>query len=1167
MTRYAGGDEGGETYDVAATDPVTGARQRASLEPFLRRQLSRAGHPCGVFLFDVDFFKTVNDVYGHLRGDRVLRQLAERVRATCRPQDVLFRYGGDEFVVVLPQTGLTEAVRLALRLTERIRNTEFSGDPPLHLTVSLGVATAPADGTTAEHLLDHADRRNYLAKRRGRDSAVADDVEIADDTGSRLWERDEALRRTHEFLTRLQVTGRGSARVHGQRGAGHTRFLAETARLAALRGFAVVTVSPEPEPLPLPVFADQVLLIADLAAVDRVPQLLRVWSRPSLLPAVLGLVQASTETARPAGPPGPVGAGEPVTVTGPGPLPGVGPGGVHLPELEQIELTPWSPATTRIWLRTALRGEPSRTLVNWFVRQTGGLPAAADRELDRVRSRRGLVGSGTGGWTLSPDLLGRPRRRVRLPAPLTPLIGRDREVARIDALLATSRLVTLVGAGGIGKTRLSLSVAAGLAARFDDGVCFVALAACRTATEVLTAVAAALDVPVRAGQAVLDAVVDHTADTELLLVLDNLEQALAAGPPLGQLLTAAGRVRVLATSREPLGIYGEQVYRVPPLPLPRLDDLPRGASAAARVVAQHPAIALFDQLARAADADFRLTADALPAVAELCRRLDGLPLAIELAAARTDQLSPAALLERLGPHLDPLGPGPRDRPARQRTLHGTVDWSFGLLEPAQRDVFTAAAVFTAEPTAAAVATVAGLEPVAVAGSAATAGSAAVDRVAEALEALVRKSLVVAVTGRSGTRRYAMLNTIQAQARQLCTTGQRSRQLRNHLAYCAGLADRAAGGMVGPEQSRWADELDQEYPDLRDALEYALAADDLATATRLCLGLWRYWRNGNQIRDGRQWLDRLLSAPAGLAVEHRRQLLYPAAVLAATQDDTATAARLGGECLRLTERAGDAEGAAQARNILGVAAMLAGRYDEAGEHFRYGLEVWRELGAKPGMAIALGNLAKVCLRAGDIADADWHINQCLALEREAGNSRGVLLGLTCLAEILLARPDPTGAAAVAREALDLATGLGDLFGEAVALHHLGQCELAGGDRPAALRLFVAALERRFELGDRADLSTSLETVAEVTVDEDPALAVRILAAVDSLRYRFGLVAPVAVQQRRDAALDAARRALTGDAFDAAWYTGAATPLDLVVDQALDCAPEGPRDPAAVLGSRG
>lgn len=1136
---------------MAAADSVTGARPRASLEPFLRRQLSRPGQPCAVFLFDVDFFKTVNDVYGHLRGDRVLRQLADRVRAACRPQDVLFRYGGDEFVVVLPETDRPDAVRLALRLTERIRTTEFPGDPPLHLTVSLGVASAPHDGRTGGQLLDHADRRNYLAKRRGRDSAVADDVEIAEGGGSRLLERDEPLRRTHEFLTRLQVAGRGVANVHGPRGAGHTRFLAEVARLATLRGFAVVEVPPEPDPLPVPVFAEQVLLIADLAATDRVSELLRIWSRPRLLPPVLGLVRARTEAGRSAGTPAP--AGGPVSAAWPDPLPGFGPSEVRLPELGDIELSPWSPATLRIWLRTALRGEPSRALVSWFARQSAGLPAAAARELDRVRGQRGLVGSGTGGWTLSPELLGRPQPRVRLPTPLTPLIGRDRDVERVTGLLVNGRLVTLAGAGGIGKTRLSLSVAAAIAARFDDGVCFIALAAARTADDVLAAIAAAIDVSPRLHQTTLDALTEQLRDAELLLVLDNMEQALAAGPPLGRLLTEAGRVRVLATSREPLGIYGEQVYRVPPLPLPSLDDLPQGSSAVAEAVATHPAIALFDQLARAADADFALTADSLPAVAQLCRRLDGLPLAIELAAARTDQLSPAALLERLGPRLDALGVGPVDRPARQQTLRGTVDWSYSLLDPAQQEFFTAAAIFPTSATAAAIAAVAG-------------SPGGDDDAADHLAALVRKSLLVAVPG-GGAQRYAMLNTIAARARELPDARRRDRQSRNFLTYCAEFADRAAAGMAGPEQGRWAEELNYDYASLRAALDQALAADDLAVATRLCLGLWRYWRNGSHIRDGRQWLDRLISAPAGLAAEHRRQLLYPAAVLAATQDDTVTAARLGSDCLALTELAGDREGVAQARNILGVAAMLAGRYDEAGEHFRYGLEVWRELGAKSGMAMALGNLAKVCLRLGDIADADWHINQCLALEREAGNSRGVLLGLTCLAEILLARPDPAGAADVARQALELAADLGDLFGAAVALHQLGQCRLAVGDRPAALRLFVAALQRRYELGDRADLATSLETVAEVIVDDDPALAVRILAAVDSLRRRYGLAAPVAVQARCDVTRDAARAALGEHGYAQAWDAGTATPLDLVVDQALDCAPEGPRDPVTMLGSRG
>lgn len=1113
---------------MAALDPVTGTRSRASLQAYLQRELIRSDDPCAVFLFDVDFFKTVNDVYGHLRGDRVLRQLADFVKATARRQDVLFRYGGDEFVLVLPDTGRAEAIRLALRLTERIRAAEFAGDPPLHLTVSLGVAVFPEDGRTPTALLECADRRNYLAKRRGRGGAVADDADVAEDDGSRLWERDAALSGVHEFLTRLQVLRYGRLRVVGQPGAGHSRFLTEVGRLAALRGMTVLPVPPDAAPPPAPPAAGGagVLLVADVDAVHRVAPLIDRWRVAGQLPDLLGLVYANTGGETPPTPP--------------------------LPELASVELAPWSPSALRIWLRTTLRGEPSRTLVNWFARQTGGLPAVAARELERLRARHGLVPAGANGWTIRPELLGRPHRRVQLPAPLTSLVGRETEIDRVTGLLSHARLVSLVGAGGIGKTRLALSVARAAVENFADGAVFVPLAPVRHADGVLEAIATELEVAEEPGRPLLDTLSEHLADAVLLLLLDNFEQVLDAGPVVGSLLAAAPGVAALVTSREPLGIYGEQVYRVPPLPLPDLNLHPDSLAAVASVLAQSPAVALFDQRARAANAEFTLDPDSWAAVAELCHRLDGLPLAIELAAARTDRLSPQEVLAGLDPHLAILGEGPRDRPPRQRTLRGTVAWSYGLLDPTEQRVFTAVSLFAGGATVeSALAVVEGIGP----------GMAPPDpddarrskELAGVLDALVNKSLLVAETQPDGERRYLMLNTIHACATELLAESDPEPLHRRHLTYFAAFAERAGDGMTGPDQARWAEALGQEYANLRAALSYAVAHNDLTMAARLCIGLWRHWRNGSHIRDGREWLDRVLAAPEGLSATERVGLLYPAAVLAATQDDTAAALRLGTECLTLAERIGDREGVAQARNILGVAAMLAGNYDAAAAHFRYCLSLWQELERRPGMAIALGNLAKVALRQGDIAAANDYVNRCLELEREAGNRRGILLGLTCLAEVLLARPDPVAVRTVAQEVLQLAGELGDLFGEAVALHHLGQAALLLGERDEALRYLLEALERRHELGDRADLATSLDSVAGVVVDDDPELAVRLAAAVDTLRRRHGLAAPSAAAAGREQTLATARRILDEASFTAAWRSGATMPLELAVDQALDRAP--------------
>jgi diguanylate cyclase (GGDEF)-like protein len=1085
-------------------DEVTGARPRSALRAGLETALADAAlaggaGACSAFLFDVDFFKTVNDVYGHRRGDVVLRQIADRVATALGPAGTVYRYGGDEFVVVLPGATADAALSWALQLTDLVRETPFEGEPPLHLSISLGVATYPADGPD---LLAVADRRNYAAKRRGRGGAVADDADAATgDAGTRLWERDAALSGVHDFLTRLTDRRRGALRVTGQPGAGHTRFLEEVRRLATLRGFAVIPAGDAP-PGPPP---GPVLLLADTGDPPGVPP---GWDPAE--PDVLGVAWATTSAAGP-GPPG-------------------------LPLLGTVDLPPWSPATQRIWLRWALHGEPDEALAEWVARHSGGLPAAAARTLAGLQARQAVVPAGPGRWSLDPARAAAHRHDVRLPAQLTSLVGRRDERRRVAELLRQSRLVTLVGPGGIGKTRLSVAVADAVA---DDhgGAVFVALADATTAGEVVDTLARTLDVDEVPGQPLLDGLTEHLAAARLLLVLDNLEQVVdAAAPVLGRLLAAAPGLTVLATSREALDVYGEQVYRVPPLPLPDLAGLPPGADGVSAALSGSAAVALFDQRARAAADDFRLTPASLPAVVGLCRLLDGLPLAIELAAARAAAADPAALLTQLTDHLDALGAGPRDRPDRQQTLRGAVDWSYALLSAPERSVFEAASVFPAGCTPATAAAV-------LADPADAAGGAT-------LASLARKSLLVTEADPDGVPRYRMLTVIRAYAAERLAARGAEAVRDRHRDHFAALAEQAGTGMAGPEQARWAEVLDREYGNLRAALAQSIdraAADGspgtaVQAAVRLCRGLWRFWRHGAHLGEGRQWLDRVLAGPAGPADGDRAALLHAAAVLAATQDDTAAATRLGGQCLELAERTGDRPTAAQARNILGVTALRAGRLDEAADHFGFALAVWQELDEPRGTAVALGNLAKLALRRGAVADAAGFIDRCLELERAAGNSGGVLLGLECLADIRLAQADLPGAREAAAEALALSRELGDVFGEAMALHQQGLAARAGGDPAAATELITAALTLRHEVGDREDLAVSLDCVADLVVAVDPARATRLLAAAETLRSAQGLVAAPDVQARREAAVAAARAALGGPAFAEAWRAGRRATLD-------------------------
>ena len=1089
-----------------ATDPVTGTLLRADLEPRLQEILARGGR-CGLFLFDVDFFKTVNDVYGHQRGDEVLRQLADRVDRALRSTDTLFRYGGDEFVVLLPDTDWQTAVRIALRVVAEVRGDQFDGDPPLDLSISLGVAVYPDDGTQVATLLATADRRNYLAKRRGRGTAVADDAETPASGGTadtRLWERDIALSGTQEFLTRLAADKRGALRIDGMPGAGRSRFLREVGNVATLRGFRIVRAGQPPDPGS----AQNVLVLADIADAAHVAPAVAALLDGEHQPDVLGVAYVATD-----------GTGSTVAT--------------ELPLLGAVELTPWSPGTLRIWLRNALQGEPSPALHAWIAARSGGLPARASAALDQLRSQDGLVATND-GWTLASAMQRPARRARRLPAMLTGLVGRESDQARVAQLLTDGRLVTLAGTGGIGKTRLCLAVANAVGRRYTEGAVFVPLAEITDAELVVAAVAEALEVAEVPGQALLDSLLDRLADASVLLVMDNFEQVMTAGWVVAEILATGPDVHVLVTSRQPLSIYGEQVHRLRPLPLPDLAELPSGPAGVARAVRESPAVALFEQRARAVNGEFELTPQMLPAVVELCRRLDGLPLAIELAAARADSDSPETLLRRLSGHLDSFGPGPRDRPVRQQTVHGAIDWSYTLLEPSEQRLFVTLGVF-------------------VGGFSVDAVQAVDDgpELAERLGVLASKSLLIA---EQDTSRYHMLETIRAFAvERLTGEPDRDATYRSHAAFHVELAEQSTQGMTGPLQAQWAERLEREYGNLRAAFTWAMADGDVDSAARISLGLWRYWRNGSHIREGREWLEHVLNAAYPIPAPTRSGLLYAASILAATLADHAAAEAFGQESLGLAEHTGDRQATAEARNALGVAAMSGGAYDRAAEHFRHSLAIWRELDRAQGTAMALGNLTKLALRLGDLEAADEYANQCLALERATGNTRGILLSLECLGQVRLAQADLPAARAALNESLTLSRSIGDVLGEATALHHLGLVAGAAGDRPEALRLLIAALARWHRLGDPEELAVCLDSLAGHLADTRPQLAVRVLSAVDKLRERHRLPVPPHVAERRTAALSDARAGLDPADFKAALMAGADSPLDTVIEEVLELAP--------------
>jgi len=614
-------------------------------------------------------------------------------------------------------------------------------------------------------------------------------------------------------------------------------------------------------------------------------------------------------------------------------------------------------------------------------------------------------------------------RPGNLPEQLTSFVGREAELAEVRRLLDRTRLLTLTGAGGSGKTRLALDVAAQLLGEFGDGAFFVDLSSVTDPVLVPAVVARALRVPELPGRPILESLRDHLRDKELLLVVDNFEQVAEAGAVLEELLTAAPGVKVLVTSRVALALRGEQELVVPPLQLPHPQRL-----ADADAVGRSEAVRLFVERAQAVRPEFRLTDQNAPAVAEITARLDGLPLAIELAATRTRVLTPEQMLPRLQQRLSMLTSGARTLPDRQRTLRGAIAWSHDLLSVPERALFARLSVFAGGWTLESAEAVCDPEGL---------GLDALD----GLASLVGQSVVVRTEPAEGQPRFSMLETIREFARErLAAEGDLERVLRRHAAHFLGLAVAAEPHLTGADQGEWLDRCDLEHANLRAALRWAVEAGETDRAQEAAGALWRFWQQRGHLAEGRRWLEELLALPSGrgrtparakalagaggiawwqediaaargfyqeaLAIERElgdpariADALYNQAFVAAAGGDFEGAFRLFEESLELFRRAGDESGVARADWMIVIRDLAAGNWDPPLAKAREAVATWRRIGDRFHLGDGLVWLAVVYARAGRPAEARSTMREALDVVREVDNPMGVLsaiLGLAYLA---------------------------------------------------------------------------------------------------------------------------------------------------------------------------
>jgi len=644
------------------------------------------------------------------------------------------------------------------------------------------------------------------------------------------------------------------------------------------------------------------------------------------------------------------------------------------------------------------------------------------------------------------------RSPTNLPAQVTPLIGRERDAAEVRQRLLRedTRLLTLAGPPGIGKTRLALQVAAEVRNCFDDGVFLVELAPITDPDLVIPTINQALQIKAIGSQPPIERLTHHLRDKLTLLVLDNLEQVIAAAPVVAKLLAACPLLKILATSRVALRVRAERQFAVPPLALPDLTRQPK-----IEELSHYSALALFIERAQAVKPDFHLTEGNASDVARICHRLDGLPLAIELIAARAKSLSPAEILARLGGRFLLQSDGLRDIDERQRTLKNAIEWSYNLLTKEEQALFTRLAVFVGGWTLEAAEAVCLMKDE----SGKRQDEGPVSEVLDRLTSLINKNLVLRheVNGES---RFAMLETIREYALAwLARSGEEEAVRRRHAAHYLRLAGAAEPKLIGTQQATWLDRLEREYGNLRAALEWALNCAEVTLSAQFCGMLWHFWAMRGHLDEGRRWLERTrrlgTEGGAGLLPSVHAMLLNGEGSLAYYQGDHTAAQSLFAQALALAREAGDKWGMAFALDGLGAQATSQGDYDRASAFSEQSLALSREIGDDWLSGITLINLGELARLRGDDAHATRLYEESLALLRRVGDRLFVAIALDDLGQVAQDQRRYDLARAIHQESLELCREMGSQRGMALCLEKLAGVAGARGQPERAARLMGAA----------------------------------------------------------------------------------------------------------------
>ncbi len=995
-------------------DSLTGALDRRALTARLE-QLRAAEAPFAIVAIDLDHFKSVNDAFGHVRGDEVLIEVARRLRASIRGRDSLVRLGGDEFVALLGGGQRAVAENVARRMLRAVAIEPFEGSPPLRLTLSMGLACWPDDADDPQALYELADQRAYVSKRQGRnrltcDGSASQSVDEGLDAASRLIERDEAIARAQRFLTELRSRGRGAMAVQSAPEVGLSRYMNEVGRRARAQGFTVVTLrtstvlrqrhggalatmTMEGGLLPAPEFwtlgrfeeelsqnhSDGLLVLVDgLAGLDRAT--LEVLQRSvGHSNRVEGVIYATEASA--------------------------GPRRHRLPLLGRVRLLPLSVVGCRLWLRHALQWEAPDEVVRWLWQHSQGLPGRMKRLLERSR-RSGALTQRADGWQLSLERLTEADAEEEAPTPVFPslddgFIGRAKELYTIKQVLARHRLVTLVGSGGIGKTRLGLQAVAEFSEEGSGAeVCLVELGEVRAANLLPQAVGLALGLePGRAAQMSLDGLLRLVHDRRMLLLMDNFEHLLDAAPQLNTILEHAPELTILVTSRQPLGLNAEVVVPIQGLSIP--------PSADAADFEHYGAVALLTERARRAGAPMGRWSSARRAVWSLCREVGGMPLALNLAAAWVPLAPIEEIAEAVGQDLDLFL---EQAPGQSGGVRKVIAYFWAMLSEHEQRAVRALVVFEDPFTAQAAREVAQASPFLLLG-------------------LLDRSFV----HRDRRQRFAIHGLLRRFAlRQLQAHPEQERQARERHAE-----------FFGRFVATWRH--DGAAP---DAFEDIMAA-------------WR-WRINH---PKPQWFSRAC-APTEQALDFRGRLHLHCELF--RDAARAVLCRFPEEIEVLTEL----------RIAYARALHRAGRWEEALRITSKARHALEPLGMTRLLGVCDGLLGTCMEHAGDWAQAQVHYGHALDVFRACEDGEGVRATLVHLGQLAEERGDFVRARRYLEEVVALNRASEDWVSLASGLNSLGVLEMHSGELECAREHLHECLEVSRKVGFGIMEAYATTTLAEV-----------------------------------------------------------------------------------------